>query len=262
MKISILIPTLDNVGYMKIVIPAYRKHTVNPYEILVHANNFSPEMKEYASKESFDVFTYSHENDGVARSVNSLAKRATGDIIFFAGDDVYVTPNWDEALVRKLNDNIFYQYLTVCMFEPLGHSPVMNAPFNYGRTPETWEEQRFLSEWWGKRLIKADFVSCVAPLFVRKELWDKVGGYDERYWPGFCTDPDLILKIYFAAKEEGKPCEFRGVADCGMYHFQCISTSQISDDKYQRSKANTQFHAKWEMWTQQVGELIGARKSL
>jgi len=262
MKISILIPTLDNVEYMKIIVPAVRKHTINPYEILVYANDLSSKMKEYALKENFDVFEYSHKNEGIAFAVNVLGKQASGDIVFFLNDDMYVAPGWDEALVRKINDNIFYQYLTPCMFEPRWKNPTMNSPFDYGRTPETWQEQKFLSEWKNLRLIKEDIVSGSTPTFVKKELWDKVGGYDEEYWPGFGTDPDLIAKIYFTAKKEGKPYEFRGVADSGVYHFQCISTERIKNDHSYRQQAHRRIKGKWGVTAQQLNELIGKGRKL
>lgn len=262
MKISILIPTLNNVEYMKIIIASIRKHTMNPYEILVYANDMSVGMREYASKESFDVFEYSHKNEGIAFAVNALAKRATGDIVFYLNDDMYVALGWDEALVRKIDDNIFYQYLTPCMFEPRWKNPTMNSPFNYGRTPETWQEQKFLSEWKNLRLIKEDIISGSIPTFVKKELWNRVGGYDEEYWPGFGTDPDFIAKIYFAAKKEGKPHEFRGVADSGIYHFQCISTERTENDKFYRLEAHKRIKEKWDITAQQLKEIIGSGKKL
>lgn len=257
MKISIVIPTLNNVGYMKIGIPAIRKHTVNPYEILVYANEMSAETKAYALKESFDVFEYSYKNEGIALAVNILAKKATGDVIFYLNDDMYVAPRWDEALTRKINPDIFYQYLTPCMFEPRWKNPTMNSPFDYGRTPEAWQEQKFLSEWKNLRLIKEDIISGSIPTFVKKELWDKVGGYDEEYWPGFGTDPDLIAKIYFMAKKEGRPHEFRGVADSGIYHFQCISTARIENHHHYRREAHRRFEGKWGVTAQQLNELMG-----
>lgn len=262
MKISILIPTLDNVEYMKIIVPAIREHTTNPYEILVYANDMSPKMKEYASKESFDVFEYSHKNEGIALAVNVLAKRATGDIVFFLNDDMYLAPNWDKALIRKINDSIFYQYLTPCMFEPRWENPTMNTPFNYGRTPETWQEQKFLFEWWDLRQIKEDIISQSIPTFVKKELWDRVGGYDEKYWPGFGTDPDFVAKIYFRAKKEGKPHEFRGVSDSGVYHFQCISTERIQNHNLYRQKAHKRFEEKWGITAKQFDEIAGVGKRL
>lgn len=270
MKISIIITTLDNIEYMKIAIPAYRKHTVNPYEILVHVNKCSSKMKEYGSKENFDVFDYTDGDDGIAKAVNSLIKQATGDVIFYVADDVYVTPNWDVALIRKLNYNIFYQFLTVPQFQPLPKvinprnrsNLTTNAPFNFGRTPETWQEQEFLSKWWDLRQIKEDIIKGLAPVFGRKELWDKIGGFDEEYWPGFGTDPDLAAKVYFAAKKEGKPYEFRGVADCGMYHFTNITTSKIPNAGFYRKQAHKRFFKKWGITYTQFTNLIDIGRKL
>jgi len=247
MKISILIPTLNNVEYMKIIIPAIRKHTTGPYEILVYANAMTPEMKEYALKEGFDVFEHSWKNEGIARAVNSLAKRATGDMVFYLNDDMYVGPGWDTAFVRKINPDIFYQYLTPVMFEPRWENPTCNTPLNYGICPDTWQEQKFLSEWMAVRQIKEDIISGNVPTLVSRDLWNCVGGYDEEYWPGFGTDPDLVAKIYFRAKKEGMPYEFRGVADCCLYHFQCVSTARIENHSFYRGRAHKRFEEKWGM---------------
>lgn len=262
MKISIMIPTLNNVGYLNIGISSIRKHTTNPYEILVYANEMSSEMKEYALKESFDVFEHSSKNEGIALAVNILAKQATGDMIFYFNDDMYVAPGWDEALIRKINPDIFYQFLCPCMFEPRWESSTCNTPFDFGRTPETWQEQRFLSEWMIARQIKEDIISANVPSFMSKELWDSVGGYDEGYWPGFGTDPDLIAKIYFKAKEEKMPYEFRGVADCGVYHFQCVSTVRIENRHHYRREAHRRFEEKWGITTKQFDEILGVGKQL
>lgn len=262
MKISILIPALNNVGYMKIIVPAIRKHTVNPYEILVYANEMSVETKEYALKESFDVFEHSSKNEGIALAVNVLAKRATGDMLFYLNDDMYVAPGWDEALVKKIDDDIFYQFLCPCMFEPRWESSTCNTPFDFGRTPETWQEQKFLSEWKDLRQIKEDIISANVPSFVKKELWDNIGGYDENYWPGFGTDPDLIAKIYFTAKKEGKPHEFRGVADSGIYHFQCVSTARIENHRHYRQESHRRFEKKWGITTKQFDEILGIGERL
>lgn len=243
-KISIIIPTLNNVNYLKFNVDAIRKHTTCPYEILVHANEISPEMLQYTETANFDIFTYSEDNLGVAIPCNSLVERATGNVIFYCGDDLYVTPEWDKV-VDKLNSKIFYQYLTVCMFEPLYSNSCMNSPMNYGRTPEDFQEEKFLTEWKEKRRIKEDIISPWGPVIVTKELWDRVGGFDQGYFPGFCTDSDFIAKIYSEVMKEETQYEFRGVADIGMYHFQCISTDRLLDNSSLRAQAKKMFIHKW-----------------
>jgi len=246
MKISIIIPTLNNVNYLKFNVEAIRKYTKCPYEILVHANEISSEMLQYAEKANFDIFTYSENNLGVAKPCNDLVKKSTGDIIFYCGDDLYITPEWD-SIINKFNPDIFYQYLTVCMFEPLYSNPCMNSPMNYGRSPEDFQEEKFLNEWKEKRRIKEDIISPWGPVIIKKQLWENIGGFDEGYFPGFGTDPDFIAKIYFKAIKENSKYEFRGISDIGMYHFQCISTDRLPNNSSLRIQAKQQFISKWRL---------------
>jgi glycosyltransferase involved in cell wall biosynthesis len=264
MKISILIPTLDNPDYVELVTNAFRKNTTNPFEILVFANNISKQMKELANKLQFDYFNGSDKNKGVAEATNFLAKYATGDIIFYVGDDVYCVPKWDEILITKMNPEIRYQYLTGVMFGPTHKNPMMHAPIFYGKTSKQWKEneEKFLKEWRDRRTIKQDIISILGPVFIRKELWDEIGGFDEKFYPGFGTDPDLIAKIYFAAKKKNVPYEFRGVCDCGMYHFECIGTTKIPEGHGIRRDVHHVFRKKWGLFPLELQAKLGCGKPI
>lgn len=226
MKISILIPTLDNPGFLDYLIKSIKAHTVVDYEILVHQNT-------------------QKNNIGLPKALNLLGKQAQGEFICYLNDDMYVGPGWDKALLAKVNPNIHYQYLTAAMFEPRFKNVCMNSPMNYGRYPNEFTKKKFLNEWQTVRKIKEDIVSPYCPIFVTKKLWDEVGGYDEEYFPCFGTDPDFAAKIYFAAQANNMPYEFRAVADCCVYHFQCITTDKIPNDAYYRNKAREIFNRKW-----------------
>jgi glycosyltransferase involved in cell wall biosynthesis len=228
MKISILIPTLDNPAYLKCLLDSIKAYTVVDYEILIYYNTVK-------------------NNLGLSKAINLLGKKAVGDFIFYPNDDMYLAPGWDEALLNAVNPNIHYQYLTAAMFEPQYENVCMNSPMDYGRTPLEFHEQRFLNGWKKARKIKEDVVSPYCPIFVTKALWDEVGGYDEAYFPCFGTDPDFAAKIYFTAKKAGKPYEFRAVADAGVYHFQCITTDKIPNDASYRAQAASIFKSKWGM---------------
>ncbi len=260
MKISILIPTLNNPKYVGLVTNAFRRNTTNPFEILVFANCMSKEMEQLADILKFDYFNGSHENKGVAEATNFLARHATGDIIFYASDDVYCAPGWDKVLISKFNPDIHYQYLTGIMFGPTGINPMMHAPFNCGKLPQQWKEneQKFLNEWRDRRTITQDIISVLGPVFVRKELWDEVGGFDELFYPGFCTDPDFIAKIYFTAKKKNMSYEFRGVCDCGMYHFESIGNAKVKDAHTLRREAWHIFSKKWKLFPLELQAKLNA----
>jgi hypothetical protein len=148
------------------------------------------------------------------------------------------------------------------MFGPTHVNPMMHAPAFYGKTPKEWFEEKFLSEWLDKRTITRDIISVLDPFLIRKELWDEVGGFDEQFYPGFGTDPDLIAKIYFTAKKKNVPYEFRGVADCGMYHFECIGTSKIHDGYKIRRDVTHMFRKKWGLFPLELQAKLGCGKPI
>ena len=226
MKISILIPTLDNQEYLECLLNSVEKHTVVEHEVLIHYNTVE-------------------DNLGLPKAINLLGRKATGDYICYLNDDMYVGPGWDEALLKKVNPTIYYQYLTAAMFEPQYTNICMNSPMNYGRYPDEFREEDFLKEWKEVRRIKEDIVSPYCPIFVTKALWDEVGGYDEKYFPCYGTDPDFAAKIYFAALKKRANYEFRAVADACVYHFQCITTDRIPNNAIYRAQAVQTFQKKW-----------------
>ena len=257
--ISIIIPTLGNLEYLKLAIRSIHQNTKTDYEILVHANQASREMIEYLkSGNAVDFFTHSSSNLGIAAPTNKLAALAQGEYVMYSNDDIYVAPGWDTALLNKVNDDIPYQYLNGPLFEPLYENVCMNSPISFGTSPEDFEERRFLDTWMDVRKIKQDIISPWGPVFVKKALWDEIKGFDEQYFPGFGTDPDIVAKIYFKALKEGKPFEFRGVADCGMYHFQCVTTKKL-DPRY-RDMAKVLFISKWKMEPMAMHKILGAGK--
>ena len=228
MKISIVIPTLENPDYLACLLDSIDKHTVTEHEVLIYYDSMADQA-------------------GLPKAINSLGRKAMGDFIFYPNDDMYLAPGWDEALLAKVNPDIHYQYLTAAMFEPQYDNVCMNSPMPYGRRPFDFREKEFLNEWLDVRTIKQDIVSPYCPIFVTKALWDEVGGYSEEFFPCYGTDPDFAAKIYFAAKKNEQPYEFRAVADCGVYHFQCITTDRIPNHAQHRANAAATFNHKFGM---------------
>lgn len=227
MKISILIPTLDNLEYTKFLVDSIKKNTVVNHEILIHQNT-------------------ADNNLGLPKALNFLGEQATGDYICYLNDDMWVGPGWDTALLNKVDPSIPYQYLTALMIEPQYENACMNSPWDFGRTPKEFDEEGLMQKWVLDRKTE-DVISPYCPIFVTRDLWDEIGGYDEAYFPCFGTDPDFAAKIYFAAISHDLPYEFRAVADCCVYHFQCITTDKIPDGEHYRNKARETFFRKWKM---------------
>ena len=188
-----------------------------------------------------------------------------GGVYFIAskhGDDVYPIDVGEAGNLRdrvKTHDRkdcwekenvgviYYYQYLTPVMFERKWNNPSMNAPIDFGDSPETFREQEFLDTWMNRRLIKQDIISTWGPPFLRKDLWEEVGGFCEDYFPGWGTDSDLIASIYYSAIKNNNEYEFRGVSDSGVYHIQSVGLKKINHGDIYQANALNLFRRRWRI---------------
>ena len=213
--ISVLVPTMGNPWHLETTVRTLVENAVGgPHEILVFSNEHTSETDDVirrmqAREWPVRLVGSSDRNEGVSIAVNACAAEAKGEFLFYTGDDYYFMPRWDAALLRRVKIGE-WQYLTSRSIEPTGTNSVMYAPHPFGFKEDDFREKDLLAFW--KSLPKRDVISCAGPPFAARWIWEKVGGFDLGYWPGFGTDPDLAMKIYQAAKADGKEASYLGVA--------------------------------------------------
>ena len=67
--------------------------------------------------------------------------------------------------------------------------------FDCGNSLEDFNEKKLLNEY--KNIKFNDFQgSTWAPHLIHKDLWNKIGGFSEEYFPGTGSDPDLNMKLW------------------------------------------------------------------
>ena len=119
---SIIIPTFNNLEYLKLTLYSIRKNSKYNHEIIIHINEGIDGTLEFIQKEKIK-YTYSRENLGVCTAVNLAAEKATTDYILYCHDDMYLCPNWDFYLnkeVKILNTKKFY-LLGIMIEQNSGH---------------------------------------------------------------------------------------------------------------------------------------------
>ena len=204
---SIIIPSLNNLDYLKICINSLKRNSKYDHQILVHVNVGSDGTKEFLKTKKIP-YTYTNHNVGLCKAVNLISKKATFDHIMYSHDDFYFCPNWDEILhkeINKIGHNNFYLSGTM-----MNNGQI---PFDCGNDIENFNEKKFLSEY--KNFNYYDFNgSTWAPTLVHRDLWNKVGGFSEEYFPGTGSDPDFNMKLWNVGVRI-----FKGVNDCKVYHF-------------------------------------------
>ena len=234
---SILIPSLNNLDYLKLCIKSIKKNSSLKHEIIVHVNKGEDGTIEYLKNENIK-FSFTKYNAGICEGVNLAAKLTTTNYFLYAHDDFYFCPDWDIVLLNELkniNNNLFY----------LSGTMVQNGQvkLNCGDSLSNFNENKLLDEY--KNIKFHDFQgSTWAPHLIHKELWNKVGGFSEEFFPGTGSDPDLNMKLW----NQGVRI-FKGLQHFKVYHFGSIVTRQ-KEKKFNTitesgSKGSKLFLLKW-----------------
>ena len=214
MKISILIPTFNNLSYLKFFLNSLKKNSLFEHEIVIHVNDGSDGTLDFVKKSNFK-FTHSKENIGLCSSMNNAYKLSTSDFLLYAHDDMYFCKNWDKYLIDEINKqkNNFYYLSGTNVSTRFG---LIN--YNCGDTLENFDENKFL-----KFCIDdntPDLQSAHwAPHLIHRELWDKIGGFSEEFNPGDGSDPDFCMKLWL-----NNVRVFKAVSKFKVYHFNSLTT--------------------------------------
>ena len=234
---SIIIPTFNNLAYLKLCISSIQKNSKFEHEIIPHINEGADKTEEYLISKKIK-YTITKYNAGICVGMNMAAKKATTDYILYAHDDFYFLPGWDEVLlneVKKIPHNNFY----------LSGIMMNNGPlkFDCGNTFEDFDEKKLLDNY--KNINHYDFQgSTWAPHLIHRKTWDAVGGFSEEFFPGTGSDPDLSMKLW----KKGVRI-FKGINDFKVYHFGSIVTRKYKNHPTIKtesgSKGSKIFLIKW-----------------
>jgi glycosyltransferase involved in cell wall biosynthesis len=88
MRVSILIPTYNNLNYLKFFINSIKKNSYYKHQIILHINKGSDGTLKYAKKNKIE-HTYSISNIGLCSAINSASKLAKTNYILYAHDDMF-----------------------------------------------------------------------------------------------------------------------------------------------------------------------------
>ena len=235
--ISIVIPTYNNLDYLKLCLKSLKRNSSFNHEIIIHINDGSDGTLNFV-KDSNYKYTSSDDNIGLCSSINKAAKLVTNQYILYSHDDMYFCPQWDKVLldeVKSLNNDNFY--LSGTMIEPnSGH-----IVYNFGIDLDTFKEDELLSKY--KNINFYDHQGThFAPHLVSKKMWDKVGGFSEEFNPGIGSDPDFNMKLW----KEGVRI-FKGLNDFKVYHFGSLTTRKKKN--FTQNRGDKTFLKKWGITT-------------
>jgi len=158
--LSIIIPALNEEEYLPILLESIKKQFFNDYEIILADAGSEDKTIEIAQKYGCKIIT-----GGLpAKGRNEGAKIARGDILFFLDADTVLPDNFFEKAINEFNIREL-DLASFCLI-PL---------------PKNRLTSFFLNIFYNKPIILLEKVlpHAATGILVRKEIFEKTGGFDE-----------------------------------------------------------------------------------
>ena len=210
---SIIIPTFNNLDYLKLCIKSIKKNSKFNHEVIVFINEGIDGTLEYVKENNLN-FLHNINNVGLCKAMNEGVKISSKKYIVYAHDDMYFCPNWDTEFYNEISKikvkNFFLSGTMIQPFKSFIH-------LDCGKTIKEFDEVKLLKEY--NSIFFEDFQgSTWAPSLIPKETWDRVGGFSEEYGPGLGSDPDFNMKLWRIGVRL-----FKGLSKSRVYHFSSVS---------------------------------------
>ena len=244
---SIIIPSFNNIEYLKICINSIRKNSNFDHQIIIHINEGTDGTLDYVRENNFE-YTYTKENIGMPKALNKASTKAKFNYIVISHDDFYFCPNWDAVFkneIDQIDHNYFYLSGTMINYEAEKYNNKISTPpvFDAGSDPKNFDEKKLLDNI--EKLRTFDFQgSTKCPGLVHKEIWNRVGGWSEEFSPTGGDDSDFAMKLWKINVRI-----FKGLGNCPTYHFGSVTTRKKNRKlfTYLGSKGNKIFLKKWKI---------------
>jgi GT2 family glycosyltransferase/SAM-dependent methyltransferase len=242
--VSIIIPVHNQWEYTYHCLQSVLKNTDQAisYEIIVADDRSTDQTSEMLEKVKGIRTIVNQGSPGFLRNCNNAAKDAKGQYIVFLNNDTTVTEGWLRGLVETaaidprvglVGAKLIFPDGTIQEAGGIIWNDKEHTAWNHGRNDDPGKyEYNYLKE--------ADYCSA-ACILIRKEIFDRLKGFDERYAFAYYEDADLA----FSMRKMGFKVVFQ--PRCRVIHFEGASHGkELSDEgkKYQLVNQKI-FYEKW-----------------
>lgn len=195
MKVSIIIPVYNQLEFLERCLKKIEENT-GPidYEIIICDDRSNePNIDNFYQKLPFKVIR-NNKRLFFAKTCNKGAREAKGDIFLFLNSDTEPEKNWLAPMVNLINSSreigivgskLLYPDRTI---QHIGvyYDLTLKDGMHYHK-----RENEFIKEAVTLRECEAVTGAC---LMIRKQLFDALGGFDERFYHGW-EDLDLCFRV-------------------------------------------------------------------
>jgi GT2 family glycosyltransferase len=203
---SIVIPTFNGGDQLKLCLRALEETLPEPFhgEVIVVDDGSREETQALLrawpkSRLRLQVLR-NRTNSGFVESCNRGARAATGDILVFLNDDTLPQAGWLSALLRIFHAHPDAGAVGGMLLYPDGRlQEAGNVIFSDGSGANFGRGEYHVDDPLYNYVREVDYCSA-ALLATPRALFTELGGFDERYRPGYYEDTDYC----FALRQHGR----------------------------------------------------------
>lgn len=257
MKISLVIPSYNNLRHLKNAYESVRKHYTDEVELILIDDGSSDGtlkwIKTMARKDKNLIFWREEERVGHTVLYDEGIKKATNEIVGILHADMYIAPNYLENMVKHLQPG-----KVVCAtrveppLHPEGKEKIIR---DFGMDFDSLKMDAFYKFAKSEMKKSKDKTSrgMFAPWLLYKEDFLLIGGHDRGFAPYPFEDSDIFQRWLLAGYE------FVQSRDALVYHLTCRGhrwNDQAggaigkNDDQYKvfEDRARKHYTKKWGTW--------------
>ena len=248
---SVVIPTFNNVDYTIRCLASIHAHLPNvSFEIIVVDDGSSDDTASIVSAIPNLRFVRNESNCGFLRTANKGALLARGQYVLFLNNDTQVLAGWLDSLIDVFAKVPNAGIAGSKLIYPTGRLQEAGAALRRDGTVDligldddpNKPEYNFMRE--------VDHCSG-ASLLIEKDLFSKLGGFDDRFAPAYFEDCDLSMRV----RELGKKVIYQ--PDSVVVHHLSVTTNDATGGKMRQIDINKKKYL--DRWQSELNKLDRVR---
>ncbi|MGA8277850.1 MAG: glycosyltransferase [Rhodanobacteraceae bacterium] len=193
--VSIVVPVFNQIAYTTACLRSLAEHAgETAFEVIVVDDASSDATARRLGNITGARVLRNAENLGFVGSCNAGAASARGEFVLFLNNDTVVTEGWLEHLLRCFDEEPDCGMVGAKLVYPDGRlQEAGGIVFNDG---SAWNYGRFENPLDPRFNFRREVDYCSgAAIVLRREVFDRLGGFDARYAPAYYEDTDFAFKL-------------------------------------------------------------------
>lgn len=193
--VSIIIPVHNKFRYTYHLLNSILNINITiPYEIIIADDMSNDETKIIEQYTKNIVILHNDKKYNFLLNCNKASKFAKGKYILFLNNDSKVYNGWLNSLVKLIESNDKIGMVGSKLIFPDGRlQEAGGIVFNDGKC-SNFGRYDYSDKPEYNYVKEVDYISG-ASILIRKSIWEKIGGFDEKFIPKYYEDIDLAFQL-------------------------------------------------------------------